>query len=130
MTTDIQDPQNKIQNALSRVYEVLKFKPDEVKTALNDLTGIQQMAVFNELLKDLDENEVATLNNDFSQKTDSEKNQMLEDLVKARQNDQEFKARVQAAAKKVLDDHITYLKSRGDDTQKQAISQILSEISE
>jgi vacuolar-type H+-ATPase subunit H len=108
----------------------LKFKPEEIKAALNDLTGIQQMAVFNELLKDLNENEIAALNSDFSQKTEPERNQMLEDLVKARRDNQEFKTRVQAAAKKVLDGHITYLKTRGDDNQKQIISQILSEVSQ
>lgn len=121
------DPKT-IQGALTRVYETLKFTPDEAKGALNDLAGLQQLAVSTELLKSLTESEVASLNKDFAAKTEDERKAMVEQIAKAHGTDKNFMAAAQAAAKKVLDDHIAYLKTRGDDVQKEAIGKILAEI--
>jgi hypothetical protein len=120
--------QKAIQNALTRVYEVLKFTADEAKGALNDLAGVQQLTVSTELLKSLTAAEVAELNKDFVTKSEEERKTMIEQIGKAHGADVEFMARAQAAAKKVLDDHIAYLKTRGDDGQKEAIGKILAEI--
>ena len=121
-----QDPKT-IHNALTLVYEILKFSPDEIKNALNDLAGIQQVAVATELVKVLGEDEVKTLN-DLAQKTDEEKKAAMEQIAKAHANDETFKTAAQVAAKKVLDEHITYLKTRGDESQKAEIAKILAEI--
>jgi len=117
-----------IQGALTRVYETLKFTPDEAKGALNDLAGLQQLAVATELLKSLTEGEVAELNKDFAAKSEDERKAMIEEIAKAHGADIEFVAAAQAAAKKVLDDHIAYLKTRGDDSQKETIGKLLAEI--
>jgi hypothetical protein len=95
---------------------------------LNDLAGVQQLAVSTELLKSLTENEVASLNKDFAVKSEEERKKLIEEIAKAYVSDEDFKSRAQAAAKKVFDEHIAYLKTRGDDGQKQAIAKILSEI--
>ena len=117
-----------IQNTLTRVYGILKFTPDEAKRALNDLAGVQQLAVSAELLKSLTEAEVADLNNDFASKSEQERKATMEQIAKAHATDDDFKARAKTAAKKVLDEHIAYLKTRGDDGQKEAIGRILAEI--
>jgi hypothetical protein len=115
------------QSVLSRVYGILKFTADEAKDALGDLAGVQQVAVATELMKVLGENEVKTLNG-LAEKSDEEKKAIMEQIAKSRAGDESFKTAAQAAAKKVLDDHIAYLKTRGDDNQKQAINKILAEI--
>ena len=117
-----------IQELLTKVYGILKFAPDEIRGALNDLAGIQQIAVFNELLKSLTEGEVAQLKADFEAKSEDEKKTIIEGIAKAHSADPGFVAGVQAAAKRVLDEHVAYLKTRGDDGQKRQISQILEEI--
>ncbi|MFA6376924.1 MAG: hypothetical protein WCX69_06010 [Candidatus Paceibacterota bacterium] len=123
----IQDPKE-IQRVLTRVYETLKFVSEETKNALNDLAAVQQLAVSAELLKSLTETEVATLNSELAAKSDEEKKALIEGIAKAHAADDDFKARAQVAAKKVLDDHIAYLKTRGDDAQKAEIAKILAEI--
>lgn len=125
--TNNQD-QKAIQGVLSRAYETLKFTPDEISGALNDLAGLQQLAVSTELLKSLTEAEVAALNKDFASKTEDERKAMIEQIAKAHATDENFKSRAQAAAKKVLDEHTAYLKTRGDGSQNQEISRILGEI--
>ena len=122
-----QDPKI-VQSALTRVYETLKLTLDGIKGSLNDLAGVQRLAVFTELLKSLTEAEVATLNTELSTKTDEEKKSLIESIARAHAADADFKARAQAAAKAVLDDHIAYLKTRGDETQKEVITKILAEI--
>jgi tRNA 2-selenouridine synthase SelU len=117
-----------IQDVLTRVYGLLKFTPDEVKGSINDLASIQQVAISTELIKDLTESEVADLNKDFESKSEAERKAAIEVVAKKRSANPEFLARVQAAAKKVLDEHIAYLKTRGDDGQKQEIAKILAEI--
>jgi hypothetical protein len=124
---DDQD-QKIIKNVLVRVYEALKFTPDEINGALNDLAGIQQLAMATELLKSLTETEVAELNKDFAVKRELERKVMIERIAKTHASEDDFKARVQSAAKKVLNEHIAYLKTRGDGAQKEAIAKILAEI--
>lgn len=116
-----------IQSALARVYEILEFTPDGATNALNDLAGIQQVAVATELVKVLTEDEVKTLNG-LAQKSDEEKKAAMEQIAKAHAADENFKAASLSAAKKVLDEHIAYLKTRGDDAQKAEIAKILAEI--
>jgi hypothetical protein len=117
----------KINDTLVRVYEALKFTSEEVKGALNDLVGIQQIAVATELLKSLTESEVKTLN-DLASKSDEEKKKTMEQIAQAHKDDKDFAGRARAAAKKVLDDHIAYLKTRGDEGQKEEIGKILAAI--
>jgi polyribonucleotide nucleotidyltransferase len=123
MTTNNQ----KIQEALNKIYKILKFTEAETKDALSDLAGIQQVAVATELIKVLNADEVKTLN-DLAQKTDEEKKAAMKQIAKAHENDEDFKSWAQAVAKKVIDDHIAYLKTRGDKDQKAEIAKILAEI--
>lgn len=119
---------NTIQKPLMSIYETLRFSPNESSEALNDLASLQQLAVSTELLKSLTEAEVAELNKDFATKSKDQRKRMIEEIVKSHTADKDFAVRAQAAAKKVLDNHIAYLKTRGDDAQKQAIAKILTEI--
>jgi len=120
--------QNKnVQEVLIKVYGILKFTETEAKDALNDLAGIQQVAVATEMVKVLTEDEVKTLNG-LAQKTDEEKKAAMEQIAKMHAAEEGFKAAAQAAAKKVLDEHIAYLKTRGDEAQKAEIAKILAEI--
>jgi hypothetical protein len=118
---------NNIEMILKRVYGILKFSEAEAKDALNDLAGIQQVAVATELVKVLTEDEVKTLNG-LAQKTDSERKTAMEQVAKAHAADEGFKKAAAAAAKKVIDEHIAYLKTRGDEAQKAEIAKILAEI--
>ncbi len=116
-----------IQKNLKKVYSILKFTDDEADSALNDLVGIQQAAVANELLKTLTEEEAIQIGA-LAQKSDEEKKAAMEQIAKAHAGDDGFKAAAQAAAKKVVDEHVAYLKTRGDDSQKAEIAQILEGI--
>ena len=116
-----------MQEALKKVYTILKFSEEEVKDALNDLAGIQQVAVATELVKVLTEDEVKTLN-DLAQKSDAEKKAAMEQIAKAHAGDENFKKAAAEAAKRVVDEHAAYLKTRGDEAQKAEIAKILSEI--
>jgi len=116
-----------IQKSLKEVYVILKFSDKEAQDALNDLAAIQQVAVAAELVKTLTEEEAAELNA-AAEKSDEEKKAVMEKIAKARAGDENFKNAAQAAAKKVIDEHIAYLKTRGDEAQKAEIAKILGEI--
>ena len=116
-----------IRDVAARAYEILKFTPEDIKDALDDLAGIQQVAVATELVKVLTADEIKTLN-EAAKKSEEEKNAAMEQIIKTHAADEGFKTRAQAAAKKVLGEHIAYLKTRGDDNQKEAIAKILAEI--
>ncbi|MFA6376792.1 MAG: hypothetical protein WCX69_05340 [Candidatus Paceibacterota bacterium] len=113
-----------IQDALNRVYLILKFTEVEAKNAVQDLASIQQVAIATEFLKSLTNDEV----NILAQKTDTEKKMIMEQFAKAHTADEDFKSRASAAARDVLNEHFAYLKTRGDDSQKTEISKILSEL--
>ena len=123
----INNQDQQIQDMLRHIYSILEFTPDGVKNTFNDLAAMQQMAVSTELVKVLTEDEVKTLN-EAAQKSDHEKKIIIEQLTRAHSGDQEFVTRSEVAARKVLDDHIAYLRTRGDDAQKAEISKILAEI--
>lgn len=116
-----------IQDALTRAYSILKFTEAETVDALGDLAGIQQVAVATELVRVLNEDEIKTLNG-LTEKSEAKRKEAMEQIAKSRATDPDFKSNAQAAAKKVLDEHIVFLKTRGDDNQKQAINKILAEI--
>ncbi|MCU0652983.1 MAG: hypothetical protein MUD10_01880 [Candidatus Pacebacteria bacterium] len=113
-----------IQDALVRVYSILQFSEAETKDALGDLAGIQQVAVATELVKVLTEDEVKTLN-ELGQKSDDEKKAAMEQIARAHAGDESFKKAAAEAAKKVIDEHVAYLKTRGDEAQKAEIAKIL-----
>jgi len=119
------DTKQMISDVLLRAYETLKFSPEEAKNALNDLAGLQQMAIMTELMKDLTKEEVAGLNKNFPSKSDEDKKKEVEYLFKNRYSEEEFKNKIETTIKKVLDDHLAYLKSRGNEQ----VDQILAEIS-
>lgn len=121
------DINQNISDALSRVYQVLKFSPETIKTTLGELGATQQIAIFTELVDVLTEKEAADLAA-AAEKSDEEKKGVMEKIAKARVNDEGFKSAARAAAKKVIDEHIAYLKTRGDEVQKAEIAKILAEI--
>lgn len=114
-----------ISDSLTKVYQILKFTPEEIKNALADLAGIQQIAVATELLKSLTEAEVSEINA-VAQKSEEEKKAAMEKVAMAHKDDADFAARAKASAKRVVDEHVVYLKTRGDEGQKAQIAQVLA----
>jgi len=115
-----------MQEKLTRIYGVLKFTPEEVVGALNDLAGIQQIEAATELMKVLGKDEIRALD-ELAQKSDEEKRAIVEKITKIHAADNDFMARAQAAADSALNRHIEYLKTRGDESQKQQIAEILAQ---
>ena len=115
----------KIKDALGRVYGILKFSPEEIKKTVNNIAGLQQLAVAAAVAGDLSENEKAALGKDFMAKSADEKIEIIDQIFQARGDNKDFLAKAQAAAKKVIDEHVAYLKTRGDDAQKAEIAKIL-----
>jgi len=111
---------------LIRAYQILKFTPEEITEALGDLAGLQQLAAATELLKDLTEEEAKDLTTRFAALPEDEKKKEIEAIAQKRMANGDFKAKAQAAVGKVLADHVVYLKTRGDDTQKAQIAQELT----
>ncbi|MCU0653461.1 MAG: hypothetical protein MUD10_04340 [Candidatus Pacebacteria bacterium] len=114
-----------IQKSLKKVYSVLKFTDEEAESALGDLAALQQAAVANELLKTLTQEEADQIGA-MDQKTDEERKAVMEQIAKTHAADKNFKQAAQAVAKQVLDEHIAYLKTRGDEGQKVEIAKILA----
>jgi len=116
-----------MQAALVQVYKILKFTDEEIKNALNDLASIQQVVLATEMIKSFTPEEVKTVN-DLAQASDEEKKAAMEKIAQAHVGDADFKTRAQAATKKVLYEHVIYLKTRGDESQKAEIAKILAGI--
>ena len=116
------------QSILNKIYSILKFSDKEARGALNDLANIQQVAAATELFKVLTKEEIETLNG-LAQKSSEERNAEMEKLVKNHVVDNNLQSSMQAAAKKAIDEHIAYLKTRGDDNQKKEIAKLLAQIS-
>jgi copper oxidase (laccase) domain-containing protein len=117
----------KNNDLLNRVYEILKLTPEEIKAAIGELAKAQQAAVSAELLKSMTEEEAGLIAG-LGQKTGGEQAAAMEKIAKNHLADENFKNRAIAAAKSVINEHIAYLKTRGDDHQKEQIAKILSEI--
>jgi hypothetical protein len=125
---DDQSKKTNVSETLMRAYQVLKMTPQETQEALNGLAGLQHLALTSELLKDLTKDEVEELNKIAPTATDEEKQKQIQMIAQKRQSNAEFGARVKVAIEKVMRDHISYLRSRGDDRQKEEITRILDEI--
>ena len=117
----------KIKDCLARIYEILEFTSDEIDATLKELAKIQQIAVSTVFLEVLTPEEIKAING-AAQKSSEEKKAIMEQIAKAHAGDENFKVRMQAEMKKVNDEHIAYLKTRGDDAQKAEIAKIMAEI--
>lgn len=122
----IQDNQ-KIKESLIGIYQLLKFTPSEINETFQGITQVQQVAASSELLKSLNEDEIKIMTESV-EKSDEEKQGIMEQIAKNHLNDVDLKSRTQAAITGVLEEHIAYLKTRGDDRQKEEISKILAGI--
>ncbi|HOI96993.1 MAG TPA: hypothetical protein PLA19_00645 [Candidatus Pacearchaeota archaeon] len=105
----------------------MEFTFDDIDATLKELAKIQQIAVSTAFLGVLTPEEIKAIN-DAAQKSSEEKKAIMEQIAKAHAGDENFKVRMQAEMKKVNDEHIAYLKTRGDDSQKAEIAKILAEI--
>ena len=119
--------EDKIQDILSQTYKILKLNDAEIKSSLNNISILQQLAISTELLKSFTEKEIDIVSN-LKGGTDADKKTAANLIAKEHAGDQDFAGRAQDAVKKVLDNHIAYLKTRGDDQQKAEISKVLAEI--
>jgi hypothetical protein len=117
-----------IQNTLEKAYHVLGFSLDETKKALSELAALQLLAATSELANDMAEDEAAEFGEKIAHADDEERQSMVKSLIDKRNGNVVFQEKIKAAAKKVLDDYAAYLKTRGDDSQKAQIAQILAEI--
>jgi len=119
--------QQKNNVALIRVYKILGLTTEEIEKTFEDLAGIQQIAASTELLRVLDKDEVDMLNG-LEQSSGAERVATLEKIIGKHKNDPGFSEKMQAAAKSVMNDHISTLKSRGDESQRARIAQVLAGI--
>ena len=117
--------QQKINIALVQIYKVLQLTPEEIEKTFEDLAGIQQVAASTEILRVLDQNEVNELNG-LEQIAGQERAAVLQKIIEKHKNDPGLSARIQASAANVLDEHIAFLQTRGNDEQKARIEQILA----
>lgn len=116
-----------LQDSLKQVYAILKFTEEEANRALKDLASIQEIEVATELVKSFSPEEVKTING-LAAAAEEEKKAVMEKIAQAHAAEEDFRARAAAAAKKVLYEHIIYLKTRGDESQKAEIAKILAEL--
>jgi len=117
---------SKIKDCLVRIYGILEFTSEEVAAAMEKLAKIQQAAVSAAFLESLTPEEVKSIN-DAAQKSDQEKKAIIEQITQGHAVNEDFKNRTQAEIKKVISEHTAYLKTRGDDRQKNEIAKILAE---
>ena len=122
----IQDIQ-KINDCVARIYEILEFAPEQIEELKGDLAKAQQAAAAAEMLKNLTQDELKSID-EAAQKSDEDKKAAIEQIVKLRAADKNLKQAAAIAAKKVLDEHIDYLKTQGDEAQKAEIAKILAEM--
>ncbi len=115
----------KIKDCLARIYEILEFTSDEIAAAMKELAKIQQAAVSTAFLEALAPEEIRAIN-DAAQKSDDEKKLIMDQIAQAHAADENFKVRMQSEIKKVIDEHIAYLKTCGDDGQKAEIAKVLA----
>ena len=113
----------KTKDSLLKIYQALNLTPKESQKNIEELAGVQQVAVLNELLKDLGASEIEAINKDSAAGANDE---LYKKIIETHKNDPAFMAKAQAAAKRILDQHIAYLKTRGDDAQKAKIAEILA----
>jgi hypothetical protein len=118
---------NKINDSLVSIYQTLKFTAKEIEEALDGLAKVQQMAISTELLKSLTKEEI-TLVNGSLQKTEAEKSVLIEQIAKDHVTDQDFRDRAEIAVRRELNEHLAYLKTRGDENQRSAIAAIAAGI--
>ncbi len=115
----------KIKDCLARIYEILEFTSDEIAAAMKELAKIQQVAVSTAFLEALAPEEIRAIN-DAAQKSDDEKKLIMDQIAQAHAADENFEVRMQSEIKKVIDEHIAYLKTCGDDGQKAEIAKVLA----
>ena len=115
----------KIKDCLASIYEILEFTSDEIAAAMKELAKIQQAAVSTAFLEALAPEEIRAIN-DAAQKSDDEKKLIMDQIAQAHAADENFKVRMQSEIKKVIDEHIAYLKTCGDDGQKAEIAKVLA----
>jgi len=119
----------KIKDVLARAYQVLDFSADEIEQTTGDLLKTCQNEASAEMLKILTEDDIATLS-DVAEKDNDEKAKAMQQITQNHKNDENCKNLVEGAFKKVIGEHIDYLKTCGTEEQSEAIAEILSELEE
>jgi len=114
-----------IEEVLKHAYSILGFSESEATSVLNGLAKAQQLAVAAELIDDMSADEAKAFGI-LMQGADDERKTLLDRFVKPRLVDEGFKSRMHAVTSKVLDEHVVYLKTRGDSNQKAAIAKLLA----
>jgi len=120
-----QDPKEVIRNSLLRVYEVLKFTPEEAKKALDEFMGLIQVSIMTELLNGLSEAEIKSLGEEFAKKSPAEQQKQAESVLKSHYSQEEIVKKISGATKPVVQEYFAYLKSRGN----KEVDRILAEVS-
>lgn len=118
--------QSKLKDSLTRVYQVLKFTSEEVAEAINNLAALQQLAVAAELFKDLSPEEAKSFDSKLSNLSEEQRKNEIMAIIRKRQENEQFKAKMKDAVERVTASHLAYLKTRGDDSQKAQIAQVLA----
>lgn len=117
-----------ILNSVKQVYSILKFSPKEAQAALNDLAGISQSAIMAEMMGDLSKDEIVELEKCFLPENAAGKKEMIERAVRKHFLKKEFIVKAEIVSEKVWREYAAYLRSLGNDEQREKIGQMLAGI--
>jgi hypothetical protein len=117
-----------IVDLIKQVYAVLEFSPSQIDAALDDFYGINQSAVAAQMVTDFTPKEVEELNKCLSPEFAGNRQEKLGEIVKSHFSNTNFAAKAGEATDKAWREYAAYLKTLGNDSQKEKISQILASI--
>jgi len=126
--TTINPTPEAVKEVFERAYRVLKFTPEEIQQTFDSLADLEQLLLMNVLLKSLNKEEIVSLNKNFADATEDGKKKIIEEIIDARKHDKNFMDQICTVAAKTANDHIIFLKGRGDDAQKQEVAKVMAEI--
>jgi hypothetical protein len=118
----------KIKPVFIAAYGLLGFTPEQIEKALGEVAGLQQMAVAREMIKDLAKEELDALSGLLAGSQSGDKQKEIDALMQKHKPSKEFELKAKLAIERILHEHAAYLKTLGNDYQKEKIATLLSEI--
>jgi len=108
------------------VYELLDFTTKQKEKALGEIAGLQQLAIAREMVKDLAKEELDALGRILVKKEDEIKQEEIDAILKKHLPSKNLELNVKLAIERVLRDHAAFLKTQGNESQKEKIAALLS----
>jgi len=118
----------KIKAVFVEAYGILNFTSDQKEKALGEIAGLQQLAIAREMVKDLAKEELDDLGKILAKGEDEIKQEEIDAILKKHSPSKNLEFNVKLAIEKVLRDHAAFLKTQGNESQKEKITALLSNI--